>query len=282
MSELAYLRWLATRLGRRRPGVVVDRGDDCAVVRVGREQLLLKVDTVIERVHFAPGTPWRLVGRKAMARPLSDIAAMGGVPAFALVSMVLGRRMPMAAVRALTRGLDELGVPIVGGDTKSHAGRCVLSVSVLGEMRGAHPVLRSGARPGDVLMVTGPLGASRRGHHLTFAPRLAAGRRFATTHRVHAMIDISDGLVRDLAHLHAGAELRAAWIPRRGTLAQALYDGEDYELLVAAPAPVATRIARAGLAIAIGVVDAGRGIRLRHEDGRIERLRPRGYEHRFG
>ena len=262
---------------------MVDSGDDCAVVRIGGRPVLFKVDSLIEKVHFAADTPLRLVGRKAMARPLSDIAAMGGIPSFAVVALLLRRENTMADAKALTRGLESLGVPIVGGDVKSHRGPLALTVSLLGEMRGSKPVLRRGARTGDTLMVTGRLGASIRGHHLRFEPRLRLGRLFATRFRVHAMIDISDGLLRDLAHLDAtGADLYAEAIPRRGSLDQALYDGEDYELLLAAPSPVARRIERDGLAIPIGFVSDRPGLRLHHEDGRTERLVARGYEHRFG
>lgn len=282
MGELDFLRWLHARIGQRGGRILVDSGDDCAVVRVGREQLLFKIDTVIEGIHFRRGTPWAKVGRKAVARALSDVAAMGGIPTFGVVAAVLRRSMSTADAKAINRGLESWKVPIVGGDLKSHDGPCVISVSLLGEMKGARPVLRRGAKPGDVLMVTGKLGASLRGHHLEFKPRLREGRLFATTHRVNAMIDISDGLAVDLAHLGVGADLVAEAIPCRGTLKQALHDGEDYELLVAASPRMAKRIAGAGLARAIGVVVRRPGLRLLHPDGRSERVEARGYEHRFG
>jgi thiamine-monophosphate kinase len=217
-----------------------------------------------------------------MGRALSDIAAMGGMPSFAVAAAILRRTMTMTDARGLTRGLEAFGVPVVGGDLKSHDGPCVVTVSVLGEMGGARPVLRRGARPGDVLLVTGRLGNSMAGHHLRFAPRLREGRLFATRYRVNAMIDVSDGLARDLAHLGVGAELSEAAIPCRGTVEQALHDGEDYELLVAAPPRTARRIERAGLGAAIGTVSGRAGIRLHRRDGRVERVAPQGWEHRFG
>lgn len=283
MSELALLRWIQRRTATRRSrSIVVDSGDDCAVVRIGGELALLKVDAVVEGVHFGPDMPWPRVGRKAMARPLSDIAAMGGIPVYAMVVLGLRNSMTMASARAVTRGLERWKVPIVGGDIQSYDGPCTVSVSVVGEMRGAQPVLRRGARPGDTLMVTGKLGASLRRHHWSFEPRLSLGRTFATTMRVNAMIDISDGLVRDLGHLGVGADLHADAIPCRGTLEQALYDGEDYELLVAAPEDVARRIERRKLASPIGVVSRRPGIRLHRPGGAIEKLTDRGFEHRFG
>jgi thiamine-monophosphate kinase len=288
VSELAFLSWLRGHLGhrggpaararlalRRAGRIVVDSGDDCAVVRIGRELVLFKTDTVIEDVHFKRGTPWRAVGRKAMARALSDIAAMGGLPTFAVAAAVLRRSMTLADAKAITRGLEVFGVPIVGGDLKSHDGPCSIVVSLLGEMRGAKPVLRRGAKPGDVLMVTGKLGNSIAGHHLSFSPRLREGRLFATRFRVNAMIDISDGLAIDLAHLGVGADL--VHLPCRGTVEQALHDGEDYELLVAVSPAVAKRIERAKLAVAIGTVARRKGIRLKGA-----RVALRGYEHRFG
>jgi thiamine-monophosphate kinase len=275
MGELEFLAWLRAHVGQRDARIVVDTGDDCAVVRIGRELVLFKTDSVVENVHFRSGTSWRAVGRKAMARALSDIAAMGGLPTFAVVATVLRRSMTMADAQAVTRGLESFGVPIVGGDLKAHDDGLVLAVTLLGEMRGARPVLRRGARPGDVLMVTGKLGNSARGHHLRFVPRLREGRLFATTHRVRAMIDISDGLVRDLWNMGIGADLER--LPRRGTEEQALYDGEDYELLVAAPASTAKRIEQDGLAVPIGHVSRSRVIRIRGRPVVV-----RGYEHEFG
>ena len=105
MSELALLRWLHRRVSQRKLSrIVVDSGDDCAVVRVGGQLVVLKVDAVVEGVHFAPRTPWRKVGQKAMARPLSDLAAMGAVPSFALVTLSLRRSMTMAEARAISLG----------------------------------------------------------------------------------------------------------------------------------------------------------------------------------
>lgn len=280
MSELSLLRWLWRRIGSARPGAIVDTGDDAALVRVGGGEVLFKVDSVLDGVHFRPGTAPERIGHKALARPLSDIAAMGGIPRFAVVAMMMPRSMRESAARRLYLGMERLGVPIVGGDISTHRGGLALSVTVLGEMRGARPVRRSGARPGDVVMVTGPLGRSILGHHLDFTPRLREGRAFATTHRVHAMIDVSDGLARDLGHLcersGVGAELVGASIPRRGgaTLEEALHDGEDYELLVAAPADAARRIERSRLATPIGRFTRPRGLRV---DGR--RIEPRGFEH---
>ncbi|MBI4564426.1 MAG: thiamine-monophosphate kinase [Planctomycetes bacterium] len=287
-GELELLKWIRARLGRRSRRILVDSGDDAAVLRIGRASVLFKVDSVIESVHFTARDPLEKVGFKALARPLSDIAAMGGIPLAALSAVALRRGMSLADAKRLVRGMERLEVPVVGGDVSAHEGPLVLSVSVLGEMRGVRPVLRRGARNGDLLLVTGPLGGSRRGRHLVFPPRLREGRLFATRLRVHAMIDISDGLARDLGHLcqasGVGADLEEASIPVSpgATLHEALHAGEDYELLVAADARTARRIEREGAAVAIGRFRAGRGIRLVGRDGASRSIEPRGYEHRFG
>ncbi|HTF55777.1 MAG TPA: thiamine-phosphate kinase [Planctomycetota bacterium] len=282
-GELDLLKWIHGRLGRRRGPIVVDSGDDAAVLRVGRERLLFKVDSVVEGVHFTRGTPPEKIGYKALARPLSDIAAMGGVPVAALAAAVLPRSWPLARAKRLQLGMERLGVPVVGGDITTHRGPLMVSVSVLGDMKGAAPVLRKGARPGDVLLVTGPLGGSIHGKHLVFEPRLEEGRLFATRLRVHAMIDISDGFARDLGHLCAasgvGAVLDRIPIMDGSTLRGALYDGEDYELIVAASPATARRIEREGWAMRVGEVCKAKGIRLLSSGGIVRKIMPRGYEH---
>jgi thiamine-monophosphate kinase len=217
------------------------------------------------------------VGHKALARPLSDVAAMGGVPVAAVAAMMMPRTMTQAHARAIYRGMERLRVPVVGGDVTTHAGKLAISVSVVGEMRGVKPVRRSGARPGDLLVATGHRfgGSLKSGHHLRFTPRLAEGRLLATKYRAHAMIDVSDGLVRDLAHLcdagGVGAMLFADLIPCRD-LRSALYDGEDYELLAAvAPADAPVPIAHC-----IGMFVRGSGVWMG-----AQRLPVRGYEHKL-
>jgi len=287
-GELELLKWIHARLGKRSGRIAVDSGDDAAVLKFGRERILFKVDSVLEGVHFRRNDPPEWVGHKALARPLSDIAAMGGVPVGALAALMMPRSMPMARAKLIYRGMEKLGVPVVGGDISTHPGKLAISVSVLGDMRGARPVLRSGAKPGDVLMVTGPLGGSIRGKHLKFEPRLEEGRIFATRLRVHAMIDISDGFARDLGHLceasGVGATLFGPAIPTMtgSSIKGALYDGEDYELIIAAPPATAAMIDREGLGISVGMVRSGRGIRMYDNDGLVAVIGPHGYEHKLG
>jgi thiamine-monophosphate kinase len=286
-GELDLLKWIHARVGERGGAIVVDSGDDAAVLKIGRERILFKVDSVIEGVHFVRATRPEDIGYKALARPLSDIAAMGGEPVAAMAAAVLPRTWPLDRAKRLQKGMERLGVPIVGGDIATHRGPLSLSVSVMGDMKGAAPVLRKGARPGDLLLVTGSLGGSIRGKHLRFKPRLAEGQLFATKSRVHAMIDISDGLARDLGHLceagTVGAELQSTRIPvsRGSTLDGALHDGEDYELLAAADSRTAWSIERAGKGTIIGRVLPTPGLWLVSKEGLRRRLEPRGFEHRL-
>lgn len=305
--ELREVARLA-RIFRAGPGVLVGIGDDCAVVRGSAGPWLLKCDPVVEGVHFPRGTPLGLAGRKAVNRSLSDIAAMGGIPRYALVSALfpgdLGPRDRTAVFRGIQTAAERAGVAVVGGDLCATPGPLTVVVFVAGSCDGVAPVTRSGAAGGDLLFVTGALGGSILGKHLRFAPRLAEGRRLARRHRPSAMLDVSDGLLLDLARIleasgGLGAVLDEAAIPvaaaavrrarqtGRPPLAHALTDGEDHELLFALPPAHARRLARDGALPAaarqpIGEVTPEPGIRLRRRDGRTVRLRARGYEHEFG
>ena len=288
VAELELLKWIRGRLGKRGGAIVVDSGDDAAVLKFGRERVVFKVDSVVEGVHFDGAARPERIGYKALARPLSDLAAMGAVPIAALAAAVLPKSWTLARSKRLQVGMEKLGVPIVGGDIASHDGPLSLSVSVLGDMIGTEPVLRTGAKAGDLLIVTGPLGGSIRGRHLTFQPRLKDGRLFASRRtRVNAMIDISDGLARDLGHLceasGVGAELQASRIPiaRGSNLEGALYDGEDYELLAAAEPKLAWRLERSKIGTIIGRVIPGAELWLAGDGGERRRLEPRGFEHHF-
>ncbi|MDE1170424.1 MAG: thiamine-phosphate kinase [Verrucomicrobium sp.] len=249
---------LLTRSWKTGGDVRVGPGDDCAVLRLGGKTLLFKTDAVVEGVHFLPATPAPLAGRKALARAVSDVAAMGGRPTHALVTLALPPRTAAARVAGLYKGLsalaEECGVALVGGET-TRAPRLLLSISLLG-LCAAAPVLRSGGKPGDDLWVTGPLGrnATRAGknHHLRFTPRLKEGAWLARNRAAHAMMDLSDGLAADLPRLaqasRCGFRLDPALLARAAasgaTPAQALQAGEDYELLFAAPPRLRARLER--------------------------------------
>ncbi len=251
-AEIIHRMTRRLRLDR---SVLLGAGDDCAVLSGGRGKLtLLASDMLVEGVHFRKGASLEAVGWKGMAVALSDVAAMGGVPRHAVVSMGLPKKSPHAAAQRLSLGLrrcaERFGVNWVGGDTVQSGG-VVLDVAILGEVEPKHLVKRTGAQPGDLLLVTGRLGgAVRSGRHLTFTPRVAEGRALGIQTKLHAMIDLSDGLLTDCARIcsasKVGAVIEADCVPRhRGVeLKSALCGGEDFELLMAVARPQAGPLLR--------------------------------------
>jgi len=292
--------------------VVVGAGDDCAVLELGAPdtQTLFKTDAVVEGVHFRPDADPVRVGHKALARALSDVAAMGGTPTAALITLALPPGFDPERVLALYRGMQRLAVrhqvALVGGETTTSPGGLMLSVSLLGTVPRGRAVLRSGGRAGDAVFVTGELGGSIEGHHLDFEPRLAEGRWLGASGWVRSMMDLSDGLASDLPKLLAasgvpGAEVRKSSLPirraarlreRAGDLARpaalaALTDGEDFELLFTVASGDAVRLLDAwkpafpGVRLTcIGRLTEQSGVFLAGADGRRP-MPARGYEH-FG
>lgn len=225
--------------------LVTGPGDDCAVARgSGNRQLLLKTDCVVEGMHFLPGTAPELIGRKALARAVSDIGAMGGTPLHALVTLFVHADRPVSQVEGIYRGMGKLarqfGISIAGGESSGLPGDgLIISVALTGEAPEGKAVLRSTARAGDLIAVTGVLGGSfPTGHHLSFMPRVREGVALAASGIATAMMDLSDGLGTDLPRLAAasglGYRIDEGLLPVRPgfTAAQAIGDGEDYELLV--------------------------------------------------
>jgi thiamine-monophosphate kinase len=303
VSEHDLLRWIRSRRRKRDPKILVDTGDDAAVVRVGRREVLFKTDSVVDGVHFdgARVRPHE-IGRKAVMRAVSDLAAMGGRPTFALAAVVVPRKISERYLRGIVRGMERaaaaFGARIVGGDVASHKGPLAITVSLLGETDGRPPVLRGGARAGDALCVTGTLGGSLLGKHLRFTPRVREAMELRRRFELHAMIDLSDGLSVDLGHLCRESGTGAVVVERllpvsaaarrmarrdgRSPLEHALHDGEDYELLFAVPERQAAAVKLAGRGRIIGRVERRRGVRLERRDGRIVSLPGGGWEHRFG
>lgn len=227
--------------------IIVGPGDDCAVVSSAQGGLtLLTVDQLVEGRHYEPGTDIDLIARKAVARSVSDIAAMGGQPDWALATAVLPKDYPHAdrLFDALSRWANHWSCPLIGGDIASHASPdhpLTLTVTVGGTMLNQHaPVLRCGAKPGDLLYLTGAVGGSfASGRHLRFEPRVEAGQ-WAAKHKAHAMIDLSDGLGRDSDRVAKASgvviELDATKVPINPDCPdwkQAAREGEDHELLIA-------------------------------------------------
>jgi thiamine-monophosphate kinase len=226
-------------------GVIAGPGDDCAIVGRPRDRVwtLLKVDCVIEGIHFDADADPRRVGWKALCRAISDIAAMGGEPRHALITIAAPRATELRWLDGLYDGIRRaarrFGVGIVGGETARSPRGIFINVALTGEVERARCIRRSGGRSGDLLYVTGRLGGSIGGHHLDFIPRLAEARWLTTHFRIRAMMDLSDGLAADLPRLAAasrcGFAIEPGLIPRRRgcTPEQAFGDGEDYELLFA-------------------------------------------------
>jgi thiamine-monophosphate kinase len=224
------------------PMVLVGPGDDCAVVTDEHDsRILLKTDVIVEGIHFLRGADPFLIGRKALARGISDMAAMAGTAQHALVTMVLPDDLSVSEVEAMFKGLlevgQEFGVSVVGGET-SRGPVIMISVALSGFCI-EEPVLRSGGQPGDRLWVTGRLGGSIHGHHFRFVPRIKEAAWLASGFRPNAMMDLSDGLAADLPRLAQASgcgwrvELDALPCTADCSPQQAWADGEDYELLFA-------------------------------------------------
>lgn len=247
LREVGEDRLVAQLIARlkTRPGVVIGPGDDCAVVAAPQKGrlLLLKSDCVVEGVHFLPNEEPEKVGWKAMMRTLSDFAAMAGEPHYALITLVVPAEREARWITQLYRGLqraaDRFKVVMVGGETSTTPGPSMISVSALGSVEKDRCVRRSGGKAGDLLFVTGKLGGSGQGRHLTFVPRIEEARWLRQNFRIHAIMDLSDGLGADLPRLagasNVGFTLDESVLPRqRGcSVQEALSDGEDYELLFA-------------------------------------------------
>ncbi|PYV26034.1 MAG: thiamine-phosphate kinase [Acidobacteria bacterium] len=321
-AETEFVGWLRARVSSTVPRLKLGIGDDAAIVEVtqGRE-LVLKADMSIEGVHFTRRLhPARSVGHRALVRSLSDVAAMGGAPKFALVSLVISKATTRAWLREFYDGMlalaERFGTTLVGGDTAVAAGKTLIDVMIVGEAERGRALRRSGARPDDRIYVSGRLGLSAlglrllrsgggRAHqaairaHLYPEPRCALGRYLSRKRLASAAIDVSDGLSTDLAHLCEASGLGACvWSDRLPTpelasalqpsasdsLDLALNGGEDYELLFTVPPGKAAQVpARLqGLPLSwIGQIRRSKGVVLVRPDGKRSTLRPAGYNH-FG
>lgn len=225
--------------------VILGPGDDCAVIGSPRDKVwqLLKTDCVIESVHFRREEDAAKVGWKALARPISDMAAMGGQPCHALVTLAAPPETDLKWATKLYSGLrkcaEKFGVLIVGGETARSPGPLFISVALTGQVERRFCISRSGCAPGDRLFVTGRLGGSLAGRHLTFSPRVEQAGWLVRKFKIHGMMDISDGLAADLPRMarasNCGFHLDEASLPLNPdcTAGNALSDGEDYELLFA-------------------------------------------------
>lgn len=296
MRELQLLQRIASRsadLPIDFPSVIVGPGDDCAVIAPHDHPLVLTTDHLVQHRHFDDDLPIELIARKAVLRSLSDIAAMAAEPAWALATALL----PVGYAHAdelfdhMARFARQFGCPLVGGDIatlpKGVQGPMSLTVTIGGHA--AEPLLRSTARPGDLVYVTGALGGSLMNQrHAKAMPRIAEARTIADSATIHAMIDLSDGLGLDAARIARASnvriELDARLIPIHPDadgLDAAIADGEDYELLFTAPseAPIPNAIGDTPITQIGRVIEGAPATILNTPDGDQRDISDKGFEH---
>jgi len=300
MKEASFINYIRSRSVFDPAVVPVGPGDDMAVVRCGGQDILVAADQVLDGVHFRLAEHGaRAAGRKAMARNLSDVAAMACEPLAAVATVALPRGFSEADAKEMYAGLRELGdqfsCPLVGGDIATWDGALAISLSILATPGEAGIVLRAGSRVGDAICVTGAFGGAWHTlRHLTFAPRVAEGLILGR-YGLHSMIDVSDGLAIDLGHVceasGVGADVQAAAVPvhpdaqhRPDALAAALGDGEDYELLFTLPQDQAERLLADKplgdvTVTRIGTIVAGAARSLVLADRRRQELVAGGWQH---
>jgi len=297
IGEIGLIKRLA-RQARYDRTVIKGIGDDTAVIRWTKDKYLLYTcDISIEDVHFRlkDATPYQ-IGHKALGRNISDIAAMGGLARYAVVSVGINPRTPVSFVDGLYKGMAVLAkkfkLNIVGGDT-SRSEKLVVDVSLIGEVEKKNLALRSGAKKGDVILVTGAVGGSIKGRHLDFTPRLEEARALVNNFKINSMIDVSDGLVLDLWRIldasRAGARIYKSLVPvskKADSFEKAVTDGEDFELLFTMSPQEAKRLfkywfdrMKTPVTLIGEVLDKKAGYRLVTEDGKEKKLRPEGYLH---
>lgn len=310
--ETDFVNWLISRIPAD-ARLEVPPGDDAAVLRPpAMQRTVVTVDMLMEGTDFilGPDCPPQAIGHKALGVSLSDLAAMGARPEAAFVAVSLPRRGGDQIGRGLLEGVGALaarhGVTLAGGDTNAWDGPLVISTTAIGSVAPGRAWRRDGARPGDLIVVTGAFGGSLLGRHLAVEPRCREAQFIAEQFTVHAAIDCSDGLSLDLGRMMAASGtrgvVRLADVPihpdaltmsrqpgdGKSPLEHALADGEDFELIMAMPPDAARALVAAaaspslGLPITvIGAVEAGSGLVAIAADGSRRSLEPRGFLHDF-
>ncbi len=274
--------------------VIKGSGDDCAVLKWDKSNYqLFTCDMIIQGVDFKKTDNLELVGRKALAISISDIAACGGVPKYAVVALGMPKHMPVKEIDCLTKGLfglsKEYRINIVGGDI-SRSTKLLIDVSMLGVVEKKNLCLRSGAKVGDIIMVTGAFGGLiSQGKHLKFTPRLKEARYLVSHFKINSMIDVSDGLAQDLGHIleqsSVGAVLYEKLIPLSkgaGLVNDALCSGEEFELLFTVSRDQANKIIknkRYCFSIIGEIMPKAFGLRLVNRKFEYAPVKTKGYRH---
>lgn len=293
LGEFGFIEWIkknTTVSG----SVIKGIGDDAAVIALTeKKRILLTTDMLLEDVHFTLKMPIGKIGYKAIAVNISDIAAMGGVPKYILVSLGVPARTRARWIFDLYQAMHQtalkFGTCLVGGDT-IRSDKTIINIAMMGESQKDKIIFRSGARPQDKIFVTGKLGNSfKSGRHLSFTPRVKESQYLVKYFKPTAMIDVSDGLLGDLGHIlqesHVSAILNENKIPRQpsATLENALYDGEDFELLFTLSALDSQRLRKIKTPFSfypIGEIIKGTGqIFLRNEKEVLRNYCPKSYTH---
>lgn len=303
MFEFDFIEWLRSQTTAQ-PDVALGVGDDAAILRPPTAQQVLTTDLLLEGVHFELNSAtFEQIGRKSLAVSLSDVAAMGATPTVAVLNFAFPRQLAFADAQAVFRGALQLArehnVAIVGGDTNRWNEKLVVGSTVLGRLDHAGWKI-SGAQPGDIVLVSGELGGSLLGKHLDFTPRCQLAVELANRYQIHAATDISDSLSIDLNEIafqsELGITIQADAIPvalaatqraaqsGRTPLDHALYDGEDFELLLTVSPETARAILRdktlSTTLTEIGRIHTGPGQLLIAREGQAAELLPiKGYEH---
>lgn len=296
IGEFGLINRLARDI-RTDKSVVVGVGDDAAVLEYSKkEYLLLTCDMLVEDVHFLRKAKSEDIGWKAVCCSVSDIAAMGGEPKWLVVSIGAPKSLKLEYLDGIYRGIKKavsrFNINIVGGDTVSSE-KVVIDVAMIGSVKKNNLVLRSGAKIGDAIFVTGSLGnAVKSGKHLKFTPRLKESQVLVNNFKINSMMDISDGLAGDLGHIlemsKVGAIIYEKYIPKAkgASLDSALSEGEDFELLFTASKNEARRImknfrrfCKTKISYIGEIIKPGFGFMMIGKDKRIVQVRLKGFNH---
>ena len=297
LKDLGEFNLIKRIAGRIKPSgaVVKGIGDDAAVLKYKKDRyLLFTSDMLVEGRHFYRRSGGYLIGKKSLSANISDIAAMGGVPGFTLVSLGAPASLSVKYIDELYRGIRDVAkkfkVDLVGGDTVSSE-KIIINIALLGEVEKDKLVLRSGAREGDSIFVTGLIGGAMRGKHLTFTPRAKESRFLVNNFKIHSMIDVSDGLTADLGHILESSSVGAIIYEKNISISKdakdfssAIKEGEDFELVFAIAQaegrrlvkawPFKTRLSRIG-----EICKNPRGLYIVSRSGKKQKITPIGYAH---
>ena len=275
--------------------VIKGIGDDAAVLRYTKDKyLLFTTDMLVEGKHFYKSGKAELVGGKAISCNISDIAAMGGVPKFAVISVGLPGSLDLKYADGLYKGIkkaaDGFGVDLVGGDTVGSR-KIVINIALIGEVEKKNLTLRSGARENDAIFITGCIGGSIKLKHLNFTPRLKEARYLVKNFKINSMIDVSDGLLADLGHIlkesGKGAIIYERAVPiskNASNFNSAVRDGEDFELIFTLPEPGADRLKKiwpfkTKISEIGRICNSRKGFFLVRKNGKSEKIKPKGFTH---